>query len=198
MVWVSSCYRSGANTYTCAIKLVNHLPNHHNPQMQSVSQPCRRAVSRLGQTREQLAATFNSLGLPGLASTASDRHISAKCCMWQDRWTGCTQRVRWRKRYRTQTAAPRGQTRQTFGCVSLKASKSSPQLSSGAGGLRVKRFNGTNRALGDRWHHPGDTVPRKGVEEGKNYSTDITPIWMWLSGSQRDMGQIDIQSSCCL
>lgn len=61
---------------------------------QSASRAGRQSVSRPGQTGEQLAATFNSLRLPGLASTASDRHISAKCCMWQDGWTGCTQRGR--------------------------------------------------------------------------------------------------------
>lgn len=82
---VHSCSTSGANTHPYVIKLVNQLPIHRNPRIQSVSQPGRQAVSHLGQTREQLAATFNSLRLPGLASTASDKHISAKYRMWQQR-----------------------------------------------------------------------------------------------------------------
>lgn len=73
-----SCSASCANRYTCVIKLVNQLPIQHNPQIQPLIRQCRQAGSRLGQTREQLAATFNSLRLPGLASTASNRHVSAK------------------------------------------------------------------------------------------------------------------------
>lgn len=141
---VHSCSTSAANTYICVIKLVNQLPIHHNSQLASWAD--RQAVSRLGQTREQLAATFNSLRLPGLASAANNRNIPAKCCMWWDGWTGCTQRVKRRKGRSTQTAAaPRGQPRQTFGWVSLKALQLSLHHS-GSGVMRLERFNGTNKA----------------------------------------------------
>lgn len=74
-----SCSLNAANTSTCVIKPVNQLPIQHSPQIHSV----RQEVSQLGQTREQLAATFNLLTLPGFASTLETR-VSAKCCMWQD------------------------------------------------------------------------------------------------------------------
>lgn len=58
-------------------------------------------------------------------------------------------------------------------CVSLKASQSSLWQSSGAGGLKVKRFNGTNKARGDRWHHAVDQLvtqsPKKEWKRGRNF-----------------------------
>lgn len=48
--------------------------------------------------------------------------------------------------------------------VSLKALQSSLCQSSGAGGLKVERFNGTNKARGDRWHHTVDQLATQSPE----------------------------------
>lgn len=94
--------------------------------------------------------------------TASDWCIAAKkCCMWRvDGWTSCTQKARWRGKdsarepLRREVGRERKKKKKPFGWVSLKASQSSLHQTTGAGGMRVDRFNGANKAHGDRWHHP--------------------------------------------